>query len=171
MADAARNPLTRQAGALPQVLRSWWAPRRVFAGLRGMPERTLIAVLMAAMLIFLVAQAPVNARLAHLEPAIPLGARMGGSALAVMFMMPLLAYGLAALVSWLSRPVRRPLVPADSRLALFWALLAVSPAMLLSGLVAGFIGPGVTLGVVHALTGAGFMVIWVAGMIELAGRT
>ncbi|TBN47262.1 hypothetical protein EYF88_15300 [Paracoccus sediminis] len=157
-------------GIVPRVLHSWWAPRRVVRGLSAMPEGAKLAVLMAAMLIFLIAQAPAHARMAQLDPSIPFQARMGGALLAVMFMMPILAYAVAALVSGLSRLSPWRLSPGDSRLALFWSLLAVAPAMLLAGLVAGLIGPGPALTVAQAVSGAGFLVIWGAGMAALARR-
>ena len=59
------------------------AARFFRSALRGLPDRVLVVVLMAAMLIFLVAQAPVHARAAHLQPEVPMGARMGGALLAV----------------------------------------------------------------------------------------
>lgn len=128
----------------------------------------MLVVLMAAMLVFLIAQAPQHARAAQLDPSVPLEARIGGSLLAVMFVMPLLAYALAALVSLVSRISPRPIAAEDSRLALFWALLAVAPAMLLSGLVAGLIGPGPALLLTRAIAGIGFLVIWGAGIAALA---
>ncbi|ARC35588.1 hypothetical protein A6J80_03635 [Paracoccus yeei] len=153
-----------RSGIVPRIVESWWAPGRVVRGLRGMPDRGLIAILMGAMLMFLVAQAPEHARAAHLDPSVPLQARMGGALLAVMFIMPLLAYGVALIVAVLSRVTGRPVSPQDSRLALFWALLAVSPAMLLAGLTAGLVGPGAALGVTRAVAGIGFLVIWGAGL-------
>ena len=155
-------------GVLPRVLESWWAPRRVVRGLAAMPEGAKLAVLMAAMLILLVAQAPANARLAQTDPSVPFEARMGGALLAVMFMMPILAYALAGLVSLLSRLTPWRVRPEDSRLALFWALLAVAPAMLLAGLVAGLIGPGPALSLVQIACGAGFLAIWGAGLAALS---
>lgn len=157
-----------QAGIVPRIVQSWWAPGRVVDTLRGMPDRVLIVILMLAMLVFLVAQAPEHARAAHLDPAVPLSARMGGAALAVMFMMPLLAYGLAALVAALSRLTRHPVSGPQSRLALFWALLAVTPAMLLAGLTAGLVGPGAALTATRAVAGIGFLVIWGAGLRALS---
>lgn len=157
-----------QGGILPRILRSWWAPRAVLRELSGMPERVLLVVLMAAMLVFLIAQAPMHARQAQLDPSVPLDARIGGAALAVMFVMPLLAYALAALVAVLVRATPWRLAPADSRLALFWALLAIAPAMLLWGLVAGLVGPGPAQRLTEALVGIGFLLIWGAGLRELA---
>jgi hypothetical protein len=51
-----------------------------------------------------------------------------------------------------------------ARLALFWALLAVAPLMLLQGLVAGFLGAGTQLIAVSALVFAAFVLIWFAGL-------
>lgn len=152
------------------MLQSWWAPRRVVRGLSSMPERAKLVVLMAAMLVFLIAQAPAHARLAQLDPSVPFQARMGGALLAVMFMMPLVAYALASLVPLLLRLTPWRLTPEDSRLALFWALLAVAPAMLLAGLVAGLVGQGPALMLVQSLCGLGFLMIWGAGMAALARR-
>lgn len=171
MADAPRQGLrpapAPRGGILPRVLQSWWAPRRVVRGLADMPDRALLAVLLFAMLIFLIAQAPGHARAAHLDPSVPLEARMGGAIMAVMFLMPLLAYGVAALVSGLVRLTRWRLDPRHSRLALFWALLAIAPIMLLSGLVEGFIGPGPALTLCRTISGIGFIVIWGAGIAAL----
>lgn len=152
------------------MVESWWAPRRVVKSLSGMPERVKIAVLMIAMLIFLIAQAPLHARRAALDPSIPLEARMGGAVMAVIFMMPLLAYGLASLVAVLARMTPWRLTPEDSRLALFWALLAVAPAMLFQGLVAGLVGPGPGLVLAQVVCGLGFVMIWGAGLMALARR-
>lgn len=160
--------MTRGGGILPRVLQSWWAPRRVVRGLSAMPESGKLVVLMAAMLIFLIAQAPLHARAAQLDPSVPFDARMGGALLAVMFVMPLLAYGAASLVALLLRALRWRLDPAQSRLALFWALLAVAPAMLLWGLVAGLVGPGPAEALCRALVGIGFLAIWAAGISTLA---
>ncbi|WP_440800092.1 hypothetical protein [Paracoccus sp. 22332] len=159
-----------RGGIVPRMLQSWVAPRRVVRGLSDMPERVKLAVLMAAMLIFLIAQAPANARLAQIDPSVPFQARMGGALLAVMFMMPILAYALAGLVAALSRLSPWRLTPEDSRLALFWALLAVAPAMLLAGLVAGLVGQGPGLTLVRAACGLGFLMIWGAGLSALARK-
>lgn len=160
--------MAHRGGIVPRIAESWWAPGRVVRSLRGLPDRGLIVILMAAMLIFLIAQAPQHARDAHLDPSVPLQARMGGALLAVMFMMPLLAYGLAALVAALSRLTPWQITGQESRLALFWALLAVAPAMLLAGLTAGLVGPGAALTLTRALAGVGFLVIWGAGLGALA---
>ncbi|RJL03397.1 hypothetical protein D3P06_10290 [Paracoccus aestuarii] len=153
-----------------RVLESWWAPRRVVRGLSGMPDRVMLVVLLLAMLITLIAQAPGHARAAELDPSIPLNARIGGAVMGTMFMMPLLAYGVAALVGALSRLTPWRLTGRASRLALFWALLAAAPAVLLAGLVAGLIGPSPALTLTRAIAGLGFLFIWAAGIAALARR-
>lgn len=155
---------------LPRIMQSWWAPRRVVRGLAGMPESAKLMMLMIALVIHLIAQAPGNARAAQLDPSVPLDARMGGSLLAVMFLMPLVAYAVAAIVALLSRLTPWRLSQEDSRLTLFWALMAVTPAVLLSGLVKGFIGSGVEYMATQVLSGAGFIWIWGAGISALARR-
>lgn len=135
-----------------------------------MPESAKLMTLMIAMVIYLIAQAPGNARAAQLDPSVPLDARMGGSLLAVMFLMPLVAYAVAAIVAVLSRLTPWRLTQENSRLALFWALMAVTPAVLLSGLVKGFIGPGLEYTATQVLSGAGFIWIWGAGISALARR-
>lgn len=135
-----------------------------------MPEGAKLVLLMAAMLIFLIAQAPMHARAAELDPRVPFEGRMGGALLAVIFLMPLLAYAAASLVALLSRLTPWRLEAGDSRLALFWALLAVAPAMLLWGLVAGLVGPGPAQMLTRALVGIGFVAIWAAGIAALARK-
>lgn len=158
-------------GIVPLIVQSWRAPKTVFASLRGMPDRALIVVLMVAMLIFLIAQAPGHARAAQLDPLVPLSARMAGALFAVMFIMPLVFYLLASIMVGGLRLLRRRITPENSRLALFWSLLAISPAMLLAGLVAGLLGQGIALILCQTLAGLGFLYIWVAGLSTLSDKT
>lgn len=158
-------------GVVPLIMQSWPAPGRVFRQLRGMPDRVLVVILMVAMLIFLVAQAPGHARAAQLDPSIPLAGRIAGAMFAVMFAMPLLCYLVAMLVAALSRLTPARITPENARLALFWALLAVSPAMLLSGLAEGLLGQGTALSLCRAAAGLGFLWIWFSGLWTLADRT
>ena len=52
-----------------------------------------------------------------------------------------------------------------ARLALFWALLASSPLILLHGLTAGFIGPGLELQIVGLLWCVIFFWFWIGGSL------
>lgn len=154
-----------------RVLASWWAPRRIVRGMAAMPDRVQLVVLMAALLLTLIAQMPGLARAAQLDSTVPFDARMGGAALGTMFMMPLIAYAVAAVTGLLIRLTRWRLAPPHARLALFWALLAATPAVLLAGLVAGLIGPSPALTLTRAVAGLGFLFIWGAGIAALARRT
>ena len=51
-----------------------------------------------------------------------------------------------------------------ARIALFWALLAVTPLMLLQGLVAAFAGPGAAPDVTGVAVFAVFLWFWLAGL-------
>lgn len=166
MADPAR--LTE--GIVPRILASWRRPGQVVRGMYPMPEGALLAILMGAMLIFLIAQAPGHARAAHLDPSVPLGGRMAGAVIAVLFMMPLIAYAVAWLTTLFARLAGWHLSGDGARLALFWALFAIAPAMLLSGLVQGLIGPGAALTVTQIVTGIAFLFIWGAGLRGLVAR-
>ena len=166
----ARGPAL--AGLPVAMVRVWWAPRRVVRGLSPMAEPSLLVMLMLAMGLFLIAQVPVHLAAARADPSIPAEARLGGAALSVMFLMPLAAYAVAALSAGLSGLAgrwtgRRRLPGPEARLALFWALLAIAPVMVLSGAVRGTVGPGPAAAVLQALAGLGFLYIWGAGIAAL----
>jgi len=153
------------------IVESYRRPRRVFRRrLAGAQEAQALAVLMGACLLIFVAQWPGLARDAHLDPSIPLDARLGGALLASLFLLPLIAYGIAAISHLGARVLGGNGSFLGARLALFWALLAVSPLMLLHGLVRGFIGAGPAQTAVSVAVLAVFLILWVAFMIE-AERT
>ena len=110
------------------------------------------------------------ARAAHVDPAIPLDARMGGALLGTLFLLPPIAYAVAALSHLVARAFGGTGSFFSARLALFWALLAVSPLMLLQGLVRGFIGPGPALTLVGLAVLATFLMLWVTSLIESERR-
>jgi small-conductance mechanosensitive channel len=126
-------------------------------------DRALIFALLGGMLTF-VAFAPYQARLAHLDASVPLMARLFWSGFFWIFIWPLLLYLLAALVWGLGKLARRGLSGYGARLSLFWAYLAATPLALLTGMVAGFIGPGPALQAVGILWFAVFIWFWGAGL-------
>lgn len=131
--------------------------RRLLA--MGSREDRALMLVMVSCLIMFVAQWPRISREAHLLGRDMQG-DLAGALLATVFMLPLLFYGLG----WISHLVARLLGGKGSgygaRLALFWALLASSPLILLYGMVAGFIGPGPGLTLVGAVWFAVFMWFW-----------
>lgn len=144
------------------IVQSWRNPRAVMRRLLSMGRREdrALAILMAGCGLIFVAQWPRLSREAYLDPSIPLDARIGGALFAWIFWAPILAYLIGALSHFIARSFGGKGSWYSARLALFWAILASSPAWLLHGLVAGFMGPGPA----QMLVGAGlllaFAVIW-----------
>lgn len=130
---------------------------------RGQREDRAIAILMAGCLVVFVSQWPVLARRAHLDQ-VELNPLLGASLLAWLFIAPLALYALAALSHVIARMFGGKGSYYGARLALFWALLAASPFMLLNGLVAGFIGPGAALSLVGFVWFAVFLWVWLSGL-------
>lgn len=141
-------------------------PGRVVAGLLALGQREdrALAYLMAGCLVVFVAQMPKLAREAHLTGE-DLNMLMGATLLAWVFIAPLGFYCLAGISHLVAKIFRGQGTHYGARLALFWALLASSPLMLLNGLVAGFIGSGLELQVVGFLWFATFMWFWIGGLV------
>jgi hypothetical protein len=71
-----------------------------------------------------------------------------------------MAYALAGTTHLVARMIGGRGTWYSARLALFWSLLATSPAWLFHGLVAGFIGPGIEQAVAGGLLLIAFLTIW-----------
>lgn len=147
------------------ILATYRAPGRVMrdvlAGERH--EARALAYLLAALAVIHVAQWPAMSRAAFLQPDVPLSQRMFAAFLAVLAAMPAF-YGLAALSHLLLRAFGGRGSFFDARIALFWALLAITPLMLLQGLVAAFLGPGPALTLTGLAVFAAFLWFWVTGL-------
>ena len=154
-----------------EIARSWRAPRaalrRQLDGGAG-EDRALIYLVVACLLIF-VAQWPRLAREAHLDPSVPLDARVGAALLGWMFMAPLIFYALAALSHLLARLFGGQGSWFSARLALFWTMLVVSPLWLFYGLVAGLIGPGAAQTATGLLLLGAFVIHWGLCLAEAEG--
>ncbi|WP_300019148.1 YIP1 family protein [uncultured Roseobacter sp.] len=146
-------------------------PGKALRGLLALGQREdrALAYLMAGCVVVFIAQLPRLAREAHLTGE-ELDMLMGASLMAWVFIAPLLLYCLAALSHLVARLFRGQGSYYGARLALFWALLAASPLMLLNGLVAGFIGPGLELQVVGLAWLVIFLWFWISGLIAAEGR-
>lgn len=160
-------------GVTLEILRSWRSPgrsvRRQLAAGGGEPRA--LAYLMGACGLIFVAQWPRLAREAHLDPTVPLDARVGAALLGWVFFAPLIFYGLAALSHLVARAFGGRGTWFGARLALFWSLLVSAPLWLLSGLTAGLVGPGPAMTLTGALLAAGFLGHWVLALLaaESAG--
>lgn len=148
------------------MLRSYRAPRAVVRGLNqgSRREARILVYLMLACALFFVAQWPGIARSAQLDELQPFEARMSGALFGVMFIAPLVFYGIAGVLTLLLRVFVAKVDGFDIRLALFWALLVVSPLSLLQGLVAGIIGQGQQALATGIVIFAVFLMVLVAGL-------
>ncbi len=137
-------------------------PRRVMARLLRMGQREdrVLAMLMGGCIILFVSQWPYRARQAHFTCE-NLTHYIQHDAVGLIFVLPLLAYGVAALLRLISRIFGAKADYYSARLAMFWALLASSPALVLAGMVKGFIG----LGAANSIVGALWLLVflWVLG--------
>ncbi|NBB98394.1 MAG: YIP1 family protein [Alphaproteobacteria bacterium] len=139
------------------ILRSYRDPARVVRGLAQGDLRepqVMFFALLACGLIF-VAQWPGLSRAATIDPSVTFEQRMGGAMFGIMFLLPLILYGCAAVLK-LGLRVGGAAVPGILvRLALFWSLLTVTPLMLLQGGLSAFLGSG------PVSSGFGFVVLLV----------
>ena len=165
-----------------QILRSYIRPRAVMRGLiavnRGSdrPEAQGFIYLLVGLVIFFVGQIPdlsgtglhpvsIAPDLAGEDGQAPVEAVMAITLFTSIFVWPLLLY----LLGWLSHLVARVVGGqgrgADARLALFWAVLAISPLFLLRGLGSAAQSQAMVTGANYAIA-AGFLWIWLSGLYE-----
>jgi len=147
------------------IAATYRGPGRVVRRLREMGQREdrALAFLMAGCVLVFIAQMPRLAREAH-ETGQELNMLMGASLLAWVIFAPILFYVIAALSHLVARVAGGKGDWYGARLALFWALLAAAPVLLLHGLVAGLIGPGPALDTVGGLALGVFLWFWLAGL-------
>ena len=153
------------------ILRTYRSPsaalRRLTAD--GPQETRALAILMGAALLVFVSQWPGLARAAFFDPSVPLTARIVGALWGAVFLMPPLLYALAAVSHLLARALGGQGNHFSARIALFWSMLAISPLMLLQGLVGGLIGPGPGFTALGVIILGVFLTIW-AKMLIAAER-
>lgn len=155
-----------------RVLASWRRPREVMRGLLAGPpreDRALVILVLACVIMF-IAQWPGLSRAAHLDASVPLDARLGGALMGTVFLVPLLAYALAAVLHLAARLAGGQGSFYTARMALFWSLLAVAPLTLLQGLLQGFLGAGPAVTLTGLLIGLGFLFQLGNALIVAEGR-
>lgn len=150
------------------IAATYRGPGRVIARLMGMGEREdrALAFVMAACVLVFIAQLPRLSREAHLTGQ-ELNMLLGGTLLAWVIIAPLMLYALAALSHAVAKIFGGRGSWFGARIALFWALLASSPVLLLHGLVAGIIGPGIAQDLVGVIWVGLFSWFWVSGLRQI----
>ena len=142
---------------LNDIIEAHIRPRQVMSRLLKLGKRDdrALAMLLGGCFILFMAQWPYRARQAHLNDTV-LTDYIQHDALGLIFTLPLLAYAFAALLRIFTKVFRARADFYSARLATFWALLAASPAVILSGLIKGFIG----LGTMNSVFGFFWLIIF-----------
>jgi len=151
-------------GVVPDILRGWRDPVGLARAKQGQGEGAILAAAMGACALIFVAQWPRLAREAHLAPEVPLEARLGAALLGLVFVLPLFLYVVARVSQLLLRLARWRIAGPDARIALFWALLCLTPLLLLHGLAVGFLGQGAAVTALGLSVLASFGYLWL-GML------
>ncbi len=160
---------------------TWIRPRTVMRRLLAMGRREdrALALLFAACALIFVAQLPRLTRADTLlasdrielaqkvsDKVVTLQAEIAITLFAWLLVWPLLLYGIGSFSHIIARMFKGRGTFYTARLALFWALLASTPAWLFQGLVAGFIGPGPALQIAGGIVLAAFLTFWTVGLRE-----
>lgn len=153
---------------VPDIVESWGHPARVVRRHLARPrsESFAFTFLFVFLLVGFVSQWPLAARQAFLQPEVPLSQRLFALGLALLATIPLW-YALAALSRLLGLALGGRGDWYGARLALFWALAVISPAMLLQGLTFGFVGQGTQATALGALIAFAFLILWGAMLREV----
>ncbi len=150
------------------IVESWRRPQTVVRRLlaRGGSEAFVLTFLMIFLLLAFTAAAPNLARQAEADPTVPLIQRFYAMALGLLATLPVW-YGLAAISHLVARALGGRGAHYGARLALFWALVVVSPAMLFHGLVLGMAGGSTFTSALGAAVAIVFVVIWMLMLREV----
>lgn len=149
------------------IVQAWRNPKAVIGRHLQRPksEPFAFSLLVAFLVLAFVSLWPFLSRQTVLQPEVPLVQRLVAAGLAALASIPFW-YLLAAVSRWIGAALGGQGSYYSARLALFAALLAVTPGMLLQGLVAGMIGPGLQANLVAALVGLAFIWIWISMLRE-----
>lgn len=152
------------------IVQSWRSPRVVIRRHLARPrsEPFVFSLLVTFLIMAFIALWPGMSRTATLDPARPMVQQMVAAGLALLATIPLW-YGVAAISHVVARMMGGRGSFYRARLALFMALVAAIPLVLLHGLTLGMIGPGLQALLVGAVAGVGFVTLWFI-MLRVAER-
>jgi hypothetical protein len=149
------------------LVATWRRPRAILRQhlARGRSEPFALSFLLVFLLLAFVSQWPVAAREAHVAGEPSATPRIVAVAYGVLLLIPV-AYLVAALSRLAARALGGKGTGFGARVALFWALAAIGPLLLLQGLVAGMIGPGPALTAITLMAGLAFLWLWLTMLHE-----
>ena len=89
-----------------------------------------------------------------------------------LLLAPLVFYAVAGISGLIARLLGRSIGWRHARVSLFWAVLAVSPAAMLSAIADGFLGGGILVNTFPWILMTLFLLFWTCGLVEsvIAGR-
>lgn len=134
-------------------------------------EGQALSYLVSACLLFFLAQTPAMVR-QHIMLAeeLPLAGIAAGRLLGMAVFAPIAFYAVAALTVLLLRCISIRISWLSARISLFWSLLAVSPAMLVLGILRGLIDTQSILLPLSIGVAVTFLIFWVVGLLEAVAR-
>ncbi|HID67735.1 MAG TPA: YIP1 family protein [Roseibacterium sp.] len=151
------------------LIATWRRPRAIMRKLLAMGKRKdrALAFLIGACLLIFVAQLPLLARSNTLTPdEVPFQAELAATFFAWLLVWPLLFYGIGSVTHLAARLFGGRGTFYTARLALFWSLLASTPAWLFYGLVGGFIGPSPAKQIAGVIVLGSFLLFWSISLRE-----
>lgn len=145
------------------IVESWLRPRVVVRRLlaRGNSEAFVLSFLLIFLLLAFIATSPERLQ----DRSTPLTPRLFALALGTLATIPFW-YLLAALGHLLARLLGGNGSFFGARLALFWALVVISPAMLVQRMVHVIVGGGMATGL-GVLVALGFVMFWTVMLREV----
>ena len=152
------------------IVESWRRPRVVLRRLLGQDrsEPFALSLLVTGLILLFISRTPYLRREAMVMPDMPLAQLLLASALGMAATVPFW-YLLAALGHLVARALGGKGGYYQGRIALFWALVAASPALLTFGLVQGLTDPGTGTVAIGLVALAAFLLFW-AVMLHEAER-
>lgn len=150
------------------IVASWRHPSAVVRNhmRRGTSEAFALSLLLTGLMLMYVALLPFLAREAQLNPEVPLLPRALAAAMGMLVLIPVF-YLLAALGHLVARLMGGQGTWYGGRIALFWALVAISPAVLMAGLVQGMMGLGTASNILGLGVAVGFLLFWSVNLREV----
>lgn len=153
-------------GVLADIGATWRNPAAAMRHRQavGMGEGQALGLLFGAcIIIFLSMWLPMR-KVAEIDPSVPLEARLGAALYATLFVLPLIAYALAALSRVSAAAFGGRGSYRAARIALFAALLAIAPVQVAHSVVLGLFGPLPWAQALGLPVFVAFMVLWLGGL-------
>ena len=157
---------------VPDLLKVYVSPRQVARRRLGAPAsegRSLATLFAGCFLLFLSSVPEIIRNESTAAGEIPLAANLSGQLLGSVFLAPLVFYALAALAVLTLRIFRIQVAWRDSRLVLFWAVLAAAPLALALRTIEAFATQPWLSAMVWPAIFAAFLLFWSAGLKEAGG--